>query len=186
MAVSNTAIANSALAKVGGALISGLNESSVEARLCNEQYDKVRRALLYEHPWNFALKRDQLAADPTPPAFGYTYRFALPADYLRMIEVGCAEDEWAVESGYILANTAPLNIRYIRDVTLTGEFNASFDEVFACKLAADISYSLVQSVTLRDQLYREYERKLSMARSFDAQEGSSRRVYADTWLNSRY
>lgn len=186
MAVSSTAIANSALAKVGGRLISDLGEDSVEANLCNEQYDKVRKALMYEHPWNFAIKRAEIAADVTAPAYGYDYRFALPADYLRILEVECAEDEWAVESGYILANVAPLKLKYIRNVTLTGDFSASFDEVLACKLAADISYSLVQSVTLRDQLYREYERKLSMARSFDAQEGSTRRVYADNWMNSRY
>lgn len=186
MAASKTAICNSALIEIGGRLITDFDEDSVEANLCKEHYDRCRRALLYEHPWNFAIKRTNLAADVAEPSYGYDYQYTLPSDYIRILDVENAEEEWAVENKKILSNTTPLYLRYIADITETGAFSAAFDEVLALKMASDISYHLKQSVTLKDFIYKKYQDRLRMARSFDAQEGSVQRVYADQWLNSRY
>lgn len=58
------------------------------AKLCANLYPTVRDDMLRSHPWNCAIKRAVLAPDAVAPAFGYTYSFELPADFLRVLEVG--------------------------------------------------------------------------------------------------
>lgn len=186
MLTSSTALCNGALIKVGARIITDLDEDSKEANTCREVYDMNRRALLLAHPWNFAVKRTSLAATGDTPAYEYLYEFNAPGDYLRMLDTEYKEDEWVYESGKILANREDFKCRYIRDVTLTGQFSASFDEVLQLKIASDICWALTQSASLTDFWRKEYEKALRLARSYDAQESSTPRVYADSWLNSRY
>lgn len=186
MAASEVAICNSALAKIGAARISSLTESSVEAKLCREQYEKVRDDLLRSHPWNFAIKRASLAALPDVPAFGYSNAFALPADCLRVLGTDHPEDDWVIEGGNFLINAGTTSIRYVSKEIAPGKFDANFAEALACKLAHDICFSLVQSVQLKEVLYKDFKMKIAEARSYDAQENGPMRVYADQWLNSRY
>src|SRR5262245_58854789 len=60
MAATSLVIANSALSLVGARKITSLADPSKEARECNANHDLCRRAVLREHTWNFALKRDTL------------------------------------------------------------------------------------------------------------------------------
>lgn len=186
MAITDVAICNSALAKVGVERILSLNDNSVPARICKEQYEKVRDELLYSHPWNFAMGRAALAPLVTPPVFEWSYQFALPADALRVVDTDLPKPaKWHVEGRLLMCDSAAVSIKFIRKVTDASQFTPGFAEVLATKLAADISYSLVQSVQLKATLVEEYERKLRTARSFDAQESMGDRVYADSWLNAR-
>lgn len=186
MSVSEVSICNSALLKIGAAPITSLTQDTVESRLCKEQFAKVRDDLLRAHPWNFAVKRASLALLAEVPAFGYSYAFALPSDYIRMIKTDIPTEQWTIESGQFLCNFNTANVQYIRRVEAVGEFDTSFAEVLACKLAHDICYSLVQSVALKAAIWQDYERKLTHARSFNGQEKAPPQVYAKEWLNSRY
>jgi hypothetical protein len=186
MATSEVAICNSALAKVGVERILDLNEDTVQARLCKEQYGKVRDDLLRSHPWNFAIKRATLVANTTTPAYEFSYTLPLPNDCLRVLEVNGENIQWQKEGQALVSNEQTLGIKYIAQITVAGEFDAIFREVLACKLAYDLSYSFVQSVTLKQLLKAEYEDKLRTARSYDGQEGSTRQVYAKDWQQARY
>lgn len=185
MAVSEVAIANSALAKLGDYRIVSLNDATPQAKLLKEQFDKVRDDLLRSHPWNFAIERVQLAALSSTPTFGFTYEFQLPTDCIRVLETSEDEDNWQKEGNKIRADYAPIYIKYIKKVEDPGLWDANFSEVFATKLAADVCFAITQNVALKSQLFAEYEQKLREARSFDGQEGSTRQVYARQWLNSR-
>ena len=94
MATSETAIANSALAKIGAKSILSLDDDSREARLMKQQFAPLRDMLLRSHPWNFAIKRLELAASSTAPIFGFDNRFVLPVDYLRVLEIDSEDQEW--------------------------------------------------------------------------------------------
>jgi hypothetical protein len=180
-------ICNQALAKIGAASISSLSDSSEEARVMNRVYERVRDDLLYSHPWNFAITRVAVAADATEPIYDWDNRFALPADCLRVIGTDLDNpQEWQVEGRFIVANAEELNIKYIAKIADVTKYSPGFVETLASKLAYDVCYTLVQSVTLRAQLKEEYLQALRTARTFDAQESSGDRVYADSWLNSRY
>lgn len=186
MATSETGICNSALAKIGSYRITSLDDNTREAKLLKEQYAKVRDDLLRSHPWNFAIKRVSLALLTSEPAFGFAYEFQLPNDCLRVLETDSSNDiEWQREGNVIRTDTSTLAIKYVAKITEVGLFDACFAEVLASKLAADISFSIVQNATLKKQLNDEYMQKLREARSYDGQEGASRQVYANDWLNSR-
>ena len=186
MSSSETDICNSALVKIGAQRIISLDDDSEAARICKEQYPKVRDALLRSHPWNFCIERLEIAADVTTPVYGFDYRFALPSDSLRVLDVDSNDMDWAREGQYILTDSSTLKIRHIKKVTTTGSYDATFAEALAARLAYDISYSFVQSVTLKEALMKEAEHALRTARSFDAQEGTPQRVVANDWFTERY
>lgn len=186
MAASDVSIANSALAKLGGDRISALTDSSREAVLLNEQYEKVRDDLLRAHPWNFATKRATLATTTTPDEAKFDNTFLLPTDLIRILETDAQDMEWQREGATLVTDASTVDIRYTAKITDPGLFDDNFSEVLACKLAADICYALTQNATFRAQLMAEYTQRLREARSFNAQEGGTRQVYARDWVNARY
>jgi hypothetical protein len=179
-------ICNSALIKIGVEKISALSDNSRQAILCNEQYDKLRKALLREHPWNFAVKRAALTDNGNTPAWDYEYEFDLPADCLRILNTQYADTDFQVEGGKILARADELNIRYISDEDDTTKFPPDFQELLALKIAIDLSYTLIQSNSTTGSLLAQYDRMLRDVRSFDGQENPSQEVTNDLFIVSRY
>lgn len=187
MAASETAICNDALIEIGAGRIASLVEDSATARICSEQYAKIRDELLAAHPWNFALKRANLVASATAPTNKYSKAFVLPADCLRVLEVVDGEEiDWQREGEVLVSDTSSMQILYVAQITETGKYTPHFSRALALKLAASICYALVQSTSLKEMLEKKAEHTLSQARSFDAQEGAPRQPYAHSWLNSRY
>lgn len=102
---SDVQIVNKALVKIGASTITSLTENSKAARSANAIYELTRDAALRDHPWNFAHKRVILASDSEEPAFGWTYAYTMPADFLRVIQWGeMPEDEipYRMEGGKLL------------------------------------------------------------------------------------
>jgi hypothetical protein len=197
MASSEVEVCNSALIKLGVKTISSLEDDSKEARLCKQQYPLMRDELLRSHPWNFAITRVALTKTSNTPAYEFTSEFLLPSDVLRVLLTDLnlspttQEEPWQLESNpttglkVILSNQSTMKIKYLRKVTDPQKFDAIFSEVLAWKLAANIAYNMVQSVSLAGQIFQLYKEALSQARSFDGQEGSLQQVEADEWFWSR-
>lgn len=196
MATSKVSICNSALVKLGAKRISSLEDDTKEGRLCKEAYPRLARSLLRSHPWNFALDRVQVAKDATAPEFGFSSRFAIPEDCLRILNVDAEyhdEDNggtffaWKREGDFILANSSTLEIRYIKNIIdYPEDFDDNFSECLALLIASDLAYALANSRTLASDMYDKYRNELSLARSYDGQEGSSDRIGATSWLDARY
>lgn len=193
MATTKLEIYNSALIKMGEETIASTSASNKRARLVNEQYDKCRREVLRAHPWNFALKRAELAADASPPAFGYDNRFPVPSDLLRPWkcwnsgndDLDPEIEKWKEENGYILTDESQLFIQYIyncQDVTL---FDAQFEEVLALRLAGDTCYAITQSRSRANDLIAAYQRWEALARSSDGQTGTPDVVLEGEWTRGR-
>jgi hypothetical protein len=183
---------------LGASRITDFDDDSKEARLCKEQYPKLRDELLRSHPWNFALARVTLAKEIDAPVFEYDAKFVLPLDVLRVmktdfhIDPTTVETPWKIEYDVdlgrkvLLCDRDEVSIQYIRQVEDTQVFDSNFDEVLALRIAADLAYPLIQSTSLAQQMFVLYENQLALARSMDAQEGSLEQVMADDWLFSRY
>lgn len=186
MAANEVAICNSALSKLGADSITSLSDTSKEAKLCNQQYSKIRDLLLYSHPWNFAVKRSVLTTNDNESAWGGFDEFDIPADCLRIIDIEVDDTEWQVESGklYVKGQTE-IGIKYISKVTDTTKFSVAFDELLATALAYELSYNLVQAVTVKQVLQQEYNLLLSDLRSFDSQEGTTMPVSNERYLRVR-
>jgi len=186
LTTTETSICNSALIKLGAERINSLSETNKRARLCNEQYNKVRDEVLRAHPWNFALKRASLGTLTTTPLFEYDYEFQLPSDCLRVLSLHDNTILWAIEADRkLLSDSSEVKIKYISRVTATAEYDSQFLEALSFRLAADLSYSLVQSSALSQKLLAEYESVLSAARSIDAQEGTPPDLIDDSFVESR-
>ena len=82
MATSEVEICNRALQKIGAKRITSLTQDAPNARACNVAYFVLRDMELRNHPWNFSIKRAELAADATPPDWGRQNSFTLPSDFL--------------------------------------------------------------------------------------------------------
>lgn len=102
MASSPVEICNSALLKLGAERINALSENNKRARLCNERFDALRKEVLRAHPWNFAIRRANLARLSTTPEYEYNFEYQLPTDCLRVLETEADKDN---PSGDILGNS---------------------------------------------------------------------------------
>jgi len=192
MATSSTEICNSALNKIGAMRIDNISDNTKAAKLCNDQYDRLRREVLRSHPWNFAITWISLAATVNNPVSDdYDYEFIIPSDVLRVLQTDITDDlGWEVGNNVdgnkvIFCNNSSLKIKYIKDITNTTRFPPDFEEVLAFRMAADMAYSLVQSRAVQDQMFTYYGATLARAMSFDAQEKGQDEITADEFTNIR-
>jgi len=189
MATSEAEICNLALARLGqGEFITSLDQANKAAEVCKLYYPTTRDALLRQHKWNFATKRQTLALASTPN-WKYTYAFQLPNDCLKVIETEndkYVDSKWDVEEDKIVTNDSSCKIEYIARVTDVSKFDSLFVDLVACRLAAEISPHLTKNSALTERLWKIYEAKIAEARTMDGQEGGPETYDDDTWLASRY
>lgn len=192
-------IANRALTKLGERRILAFTDDTKQARDVNSMFAVVRDAELRSSRWRFALARAQLPALSTAPAFGYERQFQLPNDCLKVLEVGfyspgvdlsdyvqTDNSDYAVEGSVILSNLeAPLNLRYVKQVTDPTLFDALFVEAFACRLAAELAEPLTESGSKKETAWREYDRAKSEAIRANSIERPPHKAADDTWMLSR-
>lgn len=183
---SKTGIANRCLAKIGETRVSNIDtDSTKKALIIKDMWDSVRDSLLELYPWNFAITRTQLALDGTSPSWGYSNRYLLPTDFLSLLSIQ-NEPDYIIEGGYILTDSgAPLYIRYIRRVTSTGDFTATFDEAFAATLAVECVEAITQSNTKKQILMAERDVIISAAYASDAIQDLPQELRTDSWITAR-
>lgn len=112
-------------------------------------YEIVLPAAMARHPWNFCTRQAQLPAESKPPAFGFAYRYRIPAEprCLRVWNLDPASHgvnaRWKRYGAFIHCDLAsPININYIAFVDDPQEFDPQFAQVLALELAAACSYSI--------------------------------------------
>jgi len=188
---SKVEICNRALQKLGAERITSLTEDSVNARACNVAFEPTKLAELRLHPWNFAIKRAQLAASATPPAFGRPNSFPLPADFVRLLppypEMNTNDLDWQIEGKSIYTfDDAPLNVRYIYDVTDPNEMDVLFRESLAAKLAVELCEELTQSSSKQDSLATAYELSIRNAKRNNGIENVGQEPPEDPFITVRF
>ena len=185
MATSVVQIVNNALVKIGANAILTLTEDSEAARAANLIYEQIRDACIRDHVWNFAVNRVELAQNSTAPAFEFSYQYNLPSDCLRVLQMQDMSTLYKIEGGKLLTDDGTAKILYLARVEDVNLFDAMFVEAFSARLAAELSVTLSESNTLYSNMMEMYQRKISDARSMDAQESGYIEIVADTWLDSR-
>ena len=168
-------LVNQALVLLGGRpVVDSLDGDGDEANIANSVYTTVRDDLLACHPWNFALARAEVEADETAPAFGWSYRYALPEGCLRVWRLTDLPDErleWVVEGGWLLTNeVGPINLRYISQVTDPASWPPSFQQAMIAALARAMAMAITNTNTVVDMAQRAAAMKLEEARSVNGRE----------------
>lgn len=203
---SKVGICNLALSHIGQRSISAINESSAEAAACRQFYDRDRRAVLRAHPWNFALRVVTLAASVEDPEYGYTYRYKLPTDCLRPVELtnlaemsadpvlqltdanrarklAEASAAFKLMGKDLLTNVEGAKLAYVKDETDPNQFDELFLEALSFRIAADLAGVLPESPDWQKNMIEMYERSLASARAVDAAE--TRQSEAQTMVSVR-
>ena len=192
---SDVDICNSALNMIGASNIISLTEDSRAARVCNQRFEFVRDSVFRAHPWNCLVTRTSLAADSDTPAFEFDHQHTLPADCLRVLRPENPDTVFRVEGRKIISSTTPFKMIYVARITDPNEYDQLLIESIAARLAADVSYALVNSASLSQMLMATYDTKLSEARFVDATEGTpantvniDRAAYteSDVFISSRF
>ena len=188
MALSRIEVANRALDAVGVDRLASLDQGGKAANLCNAMMPVLRDGLLRRHPWNFAKGRANLPALVGAPAWGYTYRYQLPADCLRVLRLNVTDPTTAykIEGGLLLTDAGPpLGISYIKRIEDPGLFDALFAEVLIKAIARDLAKPMANDTALRQVMAKEFDEALRDARSANAAEGLPDTLWSDTLLNAR-
>lgn len=117
----------------------------------------------------------------------FPYRFALPADCLRLLNVNGEEwENYRLEQGYICTDDLRIKIEYIFDEDDESKFDPQFVDVLAARLSAEISLYLTDNSQLTEQSWQVYNQKITMARTMDSRQGTPRGIYADDWYFGRF
>lgn len=187
---SEVEICNRALQKLGAKRITSLTEDSVNARSCNVAYNVVRDAELRAHPWSFAVRRAELAADVTAPLFGKQNAFPLPSDFLRLLppdpELNLNNIDWQIEGRSILTNdSAPLQIRYVAKITDPNTMDPTFREALSARLAWELCEELTQSNQKKGDARTDYTLAIREARRCGAIENIAAKPPEDEWVTVR-
>lgn len=185
-----TGLCNSALAKVGAARITALDEGSKNANLCAELYERCRDDLLRAHSWNFATARAKLAKLSETPVFGFSAAFALPADWIRSVAAYGHEDgigplEFKIEGDALLSDADEVFLRYIRRVEDVNLMPADFREALSSLLARELAVPIAQSNTLEEKLEGRYRTRLRRARTTDGLEDRADPLPLGAWAAVR-
>lgn len=200
-------ICNLALTRIGTGTIVSFEQNAKAASLCNLHYPRSRNACLRAHPWNFAIKKANLAASATAPTFEFERKFSLPTDCLRVIRtnweasgsVGTAIYGFPGENGYagetvpyringrfLETNATEAMIEYVAEITDTNQFDELFVDLLAQRIAAEICMALTDNASATKQMWDIYAVKLAEARLTDAMEGTPREVVdLSGWIAAR-
>ena len=187
-------ICNGALNQLGATTILSLTEDSKNARLCNSRYTQVRDAVFRSHPWNCLQERVELAQSTTTPAWGYSFKYDLPGDCLRLLRILDFDSDHKVEGRSILSNNSSMKILYISRVTDPNQYDENLRETLSAALAADIAYAITSNNTTQQNMLALYQEKLRDARFVDSTEGYNTTqedgmtdvIDAGTFINARF
>lgn len=167
-------ICNAALALIGERSIASLDDDVLQARTLKAIYDITRKSMLRSHPWSCAKKRIALSPVATAPSFGYGSAFALPTDFMRLIDVGGTEFE--VENGTVLADADVLNLVYVYDNTTEETWDALMCDAMTHLLASRICKPLTGSDAAGQAALANYQFIIKQARSVNGQEQPSQEI----------
>lgn len=157
MSASEVQICDLALLKFGSVTINSLEDQTTEAQACKVLYPLMRDELMAAHNWNFAMARADISAPlSATPAFQWDYAYQLPNKCLRVVELYGTEAEWVIEGNEFLTNQKEeIFIRYVKQITTTGDFSPAFVNSLAVRLAAELVAKIKEDKNMRLELLRE-------------------------------
>ena len=200
MGLSKIDICNHALLKIGADTITSLdvNENNTEAvihsaKLCNVFFSQTVDEVLRLHIWNSATSRASLSRLSEVPAFKFKYKYQLPNDYIRVINVynntEAYDDrtQYTVERKTILCDYDNVYLLYIARPKDVSSLDASVTNCIVQQLAIKLSVPMQLDQVMQNNLIQEfYQIILPNARSTDTLENKYWDMEESDFILSRY
>jgi hypothetical protein len=171
MALDWVKVCNMALRRIGTKdVISSLNGTDKASITCNDAYEAVRDATLEDFDWKCASWREALSKDPIAPVVGWLYKYNLPSTPWCLVvrEIYPESVDYEIEGRTLLSDYdnagGDLYIRYTRRLANPAELSTLCAKAIAWRLAAEICYHFVQSSTLQQTIFQEYQSILEEAK----------------------
>ena len=148
-----------------------------------------RRALIRKYRWGFAIKRASIAADEDQTEWGDLNRFSLPNDFLRLLRDKDSPDyrkDWKREGEFIVTTeSAPLQFRYLADITETVIWDSLFYEALAHDMAHETCKEITGSTSQKEAIKDDLATILAEARQMGAFEEDPQEALDDDYLLAR-
>ena len=200
MGLSKVEICNHALLKIGADTIASLdiNQTDSEAvvqsaKLCGILFDQALEETLRTYKWNSALKRSQLSRLTETPAFKFKYKYQLPGDCIRVMNVYDKADayddrtQWVVEGRTILCDYETVYLCYVSKPEDVSELDAFLTRAVIQNLAIKLAVPMQLDQVMQNSLIQEYEQVvLPAARSVDTLENKYWEMEESDFILSRY
>lgn len=146
---------NEALRMCGERRLASLTENREPRHLLDQVWAEGGvDGCLEQGQWNFAMRTQQIDDDPAvSPAFGLTYGFTKPSDWIRTAGL-CSDERFSAplldykdEAGYWYSDTTPLYVRYVSNDSGFGGDLSMWPGTFAGFAAAHFAYQIVFKIT---------------------------------------
>lgn len=189
---SQLGIYNLALMRLGQPPLSTPTDVGKSADALNSIWTTVVDIVLRDHPWNFAITRANLAELSETPVWGFTTVFQIPSDCVRVLGIGDSDDvdtnpllTYKIEGRKLYTDDSSVLLKYVRRVTVAGEFDARFASAVASRLAMETAFYLTQNADMEAKMQKSYILELSGARGIDAQEDTPQFITSGDWELAR-
>lgn len=187
---STVGICNKALVLCGASPITALTDDSVNARALNEIIEESRQEFLTECRWTFALTRSSLTSVATATiAWRYDeegYAYTRPTGCLQLWDVYPVGAMWRMETHHIISDNANLKALWTYDQTDYSVWHPQAIKAYIYKLASEIAYGIMNSVTKAESLTKLYEKvHLPKAMAASSQTGTHQQVIDDAWTGAK-
>ena len=192
--VSETSICNQALGWLGEKPINSLDEATVNAEICRENYPFIRDAVIEERMWTFAAVRDK-STTADRDEWDTMFKHAIPLEWLAVFNVyrdvsnpdrPIESRNWKREGEFILSPDSTVFRKGVQRITDTGKFSNMFTQCVAQRVAADLCIAITENNQLQGTLWQLYGAKLDQAAVRDGQQGSNEIITQHRLTDSRF
>jgi len=183
MATSALSLCSQALTLIGANSIASFTEDSAESTVAAMLYKSTYHAMLTETQWHFATRTQKLARHFDTPENGWSYKFALPSDYLYVAV--CSDRHYEIYERDLYCNSQDVMLEYVYPVD---EVNlpAYFSKALAYNLAAQFAVPITESATKAEFYAGIYQQAVRKARYADASQRPNIPIQDSPYINARF
>lgn len=182
---SRVALCNMALGLIGADMIASITAPSTEVeRKCALYIDQAIDETLRLYPWNCATKRVALARLAAAPDWGYSYKFALPADYIRAVMTSYQDIDFQIKAGELHTDESSFNLEYIARIG-ANELDPALVACCVAKLASYLAFAISNSNSMAEAMEKRFELGLIKAAVADSHEGTPEPIDDEYMLRVR-
>lgn len=168
-----TDIANLALTRLGSAKINNLIQPDNEnASYCSMLIGQAVDDVYIEHSWKGATKRIQLAQLIETPAFGFSYFYQMPTDWVRNPDqekegersnIDTDGQDYSIEGDRLLTDATEVFMAYIARPDDVSKIRPYLRSAIALRLAFLLTTPLTSSESLASRVAAEYSAAINSA-----------------------
>ena len=192
--VSEVSICNQALTWLGQDIITSLDDQSVTAQWCRNNYPFIRDAVLQERNWTFATIR-AVSETAEKDDWETQWKHSIPPQLISVFRVyrtvrfngdKTRDPSWRREGEFILSDQSTIYLWGLGRLTDTSQMSPLFTQALATRIAAEGAVPFTENRQLQTDLWALYGDKLREAAARDGQQGANEFVTQTQLVDSRY